>query len=391
MEPEITPHPASTQVIDFADWAANATESMYISLARPQEGDSESAEPVEITTFNPDFTYPIFGDHETIFGYKDLSIELKYSSGSLQPFLNIQYSSKYSGSYSIDDVWKTLQEYFPQGYITKQDDFIEAVKRDHTTFRPIGEKIHEYTRDGEKGEEHFEIYKCSFANQKFREYHARMQLFVLLFIEGGSYIEDDDEKWEIYTIFKKEGAHSLASYHFVGYCTAYPFYFWPENTRMRISQFLVLPPYKKKGHGSELYRILYQLFKSRQEVSEITVEDPSEEFADMRDKNDIHYLLEHEGFKGLKAPISRETFDRLHQEYKLTDRQLHRCIEIYLLSNVDKSNEQDYKAYRLQVKDRLYRFNYDILQELEKDERKAKLDETYLNLEDEYHRVLELI
>lgn len=88
------------------------------------------------------------------------------------------------------------------------------------------------------------------------------------------------------------------------------------------------------------------------------VEDPSEEFADMRDKNDIHYLLEHEGFKGLKAPISRETFDRLHQEYKLTDRQLHRCIEIYLLSNVDKSNEQDYRTYRLQVKDRLYRFNY---------------------------------
>lgn len=88
------------------------------------------------------------------------------------------------------------------------------------------------------------------------------------------------------------------------------------------------------------------------------MEDPSEEFADMRDKNDIHYLLEHEGFKGLKAPISRETFDRLHQEYKLTDRQLHRCIEIYLLSNVDKSNEQDYRTYRLQVKDRLYRFNY---------------------------------
>lgn len=26
-----------------------------------------------------------------------------------------------------------------------------------------------------------------------------MQLFVLLFIEGSSYIEDDDEKWEIYT------------------------------------------------------------------------------------------------------------------------------------------------------------------------------------------------
>lgn len=34
MEPEIAPHPASTQVIDFADWAANATESTYISLGK---------------------------------------------------------------------------------------------------------------------------------------------------------------------------------------------------------------------------------------------------------------------------------------------------------------------------------------------------------------------
>lgn len=124
-----------------------------------------------------------------------------------------------------------------------------------------------------------------------------------------------------------------------------------------------------------MYRILYQLFKSRKDVSEITgrkkksshsfnhltsslVEDPSEEFADMRDKNDIRYMLEHEGFKGLKAPVSKETLSTLQQEYKLTDRQLHRCIEIYLLSNVDKLNEQDYKTYRLQVKHRLYTFNY---------------------------------
>ncbi|KAG1195404.1 hypothetical protein G6F35_013207 [Rhizopus arrhizus] len=111
----------------------------------------------------------------------------------------------------------------------------------------------------------------------------------------------------------------------------------------------------------------------------------------MRDKNDIRYMLEHEGFKGLKAPVSKETLSTLQQEYKLTDRQLHRCIEIYLLSNVDKLNEQDYKTYRLQVKHRLYTFNYDVLQGLEEEERKEKLHETYLNLEDEYHRILELI
>lgn len=61
-----------------------------------------------------------------------------------------------------------------------------------------------------------------------------MQLFVLLFIEGSSYIDADDEKWEIYTIYKLEKVDDSNVYHFVGYSTTYPFYCWPENTRMRI-------------------------------------------------------------------------------------------------------------------------------------------------------------
>lgn len=32
MEPEIAPHPASTEVVDFADWASNATSVLDISL-----------------------------------------------------------------------------------------------------------------------------------------------------------------------------------------------------------------------------------------------------------------------------------------------------------------------------------------------------------------------
>lgn len=155
--------------------------------------------------------------------------------------------------------------------------------------------------------------------------------------------------------FKRD---DLAIYHFVGYCTTYPFYCWPENIRMRISQFLVLPPYKKRGHGSKLYQTIYQIFKSRQEICEITVEDPNEEFSDMRDKNDIRYLLEHGAFKGLKAPVSADVIAELCTEYKLTNRQTQRCIEMYLLSNINKVNVDEYKAYRLQVKQRLYSFNF---------------------------------
>lgn len=45
-------------------------------LVEERKGDSDSNESIVSTTFQPEFTYPIFGDHETIFGYKDLSIKV---------------------------------------------------------------------------------------------------------------------------------------------------------------------------------------------------------------------------------------------------------------------------------------------------------------------------
>jgi hypothetical protein len=39
-------------------------------------------------------------------------------------------------------------------------------------------------------------------------------------------------------------------------------------------------------------------------------------------------------------------------------RQMQRCIEIYLLHHLDKPKASEYKNYRLQVKKRLYKFNF---------------------------------
>ena len=58
---------------------------------------------------------------------------------------------------------------------------------------------------------------------------------------------------------------------------------------------------------------------SRNDVKELTVEDPSEDFADMRDRNDMRYLNTHNAFDNLTAPVSRKTTKELRQKFKLTD------------------------------------------------------------------------
>lgn len=85
------------------------------------------------------------------------------------------------------------------------------------------------------------IPQTRFDTPKFREYHRRMQIFVLLFIEGGSYIDEDDERWELVTLFEKR-KHATKkdkyTYHFVGYTSLYRFLHWPDKIRLRLSSVL---------------------------------------------------------------------------------------------------------------------------------------------------------
>jgi Histone acetyl transferase HAT1 N-terminus len=38
--------------------------------------------------------------------------------------------------------------------------------------------------------------QATWSTPGFREYHRRMQLFILLYIEAGSYINDEEDSWE---------------------------------------------------------------------------------------------------------------------------------------------------------------------------------------------------
>ena len=38
--------------------------------------------------------------------------------------------------------------------------------------------------------------QATWSTPGFLEFHRRMQLFILLLIEGGSYLQEDEDKWE---------------------------------------------------------------------------------------------------------------------------------------------------------------------------------------------------
>lgn len=89
--------------------------------------------------------------------------------------------------------------------------------------------MHEYSRGGEK----FEIFWADFNIKGFANYHKRMQVFLQFFIDGAVDLEDDD-RWECLMLFKKITTRKDAVYEFVGFSTYYPFFHYPDRTRMRI-------------------------------------------------------------------------------------------------------------------------------------------------------------
>lgn len=135
----------------------------------------------------------------------------------------------------------------------------------------------------------YEVYRGGFTDPLMRAYHARLQFFLLFFIDRSSYINDSDPVWEVILLFQKrvtalagaaKGAAAAAgangtvtTYHIVGYTTLYKFLAYPSDWKMRLSQILILPPYQRSGHGQKLLQLVYAEAEKRNMI-EVNIEDP---------------------------------------------------------------------------------------------------------------------
>lgn len=198
--------------------------------------------------------------------------------------------------------------------------------------------------------------------------------------------------------------------------------------RLRIAQFLILPPHQSFGHGTHLYTTIQSKCFTDPTVVELTVEDPNEEFDALRDTAD-YYILEPEFTKN-DVNINADAIDKkqrirrvptaalipvqkLHEirtSHKIQSTQFAHIVEMFLLSRIplknrkkgganmarllirkyrtDNPDERRYYWWRMLVKQRLYKRSRDLLIQLDSSDRVQKLDETVDFVEDGYESSL---
>ncbi len=75
-----------------------------------------------------------------------LKPQLKFASGSLAHYLNVQHSEKLPSTSTVDDIEGMLSKFIPPDYYTDEKKFLERVEHDALNFKPFGQKIYSYTR-----------------------------------------------------------------------------------------------------------------------------------------------------------------------------------------------------------------------------------------------------
>lgn len=368
-------------------WTASLNEAITIYVT-DTAGSAQS--------FQPLFTYPIFGEAETIFGYQDLQIFLCFDAVTFLPFLNVKWTQKLD---EVDvDPKEKLMELLPQSTVFKDElKWRDSIDDEQKDFKIPGKIVgNPWTKDDET----YAIYKIDMLLDLGIELHKRLQILVLLFIEAGTFIEHDDPKWDIYVMYKTTNEKLP---EIVGFATAYNYWSYPGaekfdagevQIRKKLSQFVILPIFQGQLLGADMYNKLYELWASEEKVLEVVVEDPNESFDDLRDRVDFTRLvttgkidLNSFSVKTAQQPGFLEQFKAAQ---KLEKRQLQRLFEMALLYQLKHGLSQDSKKdVRLFIKKRLFEKNLEALNGMDEPSRLDKLQTAYLALEDDYYRILE--
>lgn len=304
----------------------NSNEAITIRLVHPLDNKI-------IHEFHPSYTYYFYGNDEVI--SKDSRCIIEMQSGTLQ-------TKVHSATESVRQPLDSILSHDQSGIDLQSFKFASFTHQDKV----------------------FVIYK--FSTKDALQWHQRVRIMSLFYIEGASLLDENDPKWITYALYEQRDGTSEACSTpidvFCGYCNAYAFLMFPDKTRMRLSQFVILPPYQGKSLGTEFYKRIMMDWQRNEDIKEVTVEDPNEKFSAMRLRADYQLFFS----------ASDADMNATHTQLKITKIHWEHLKQLHLFKN-----NGDTDAFRLQYKKWLLKARMEEFSMHDIEERKRQLGAVY--------------
>lgn len=276
---------------------ANECIQIYLVSCKEEVGASDSFRiiPIDLNGF--------FDDDGKIYGYKGLKITIWISSFSFHSYADIEFQSKSNEGKGITDLKSALQRILAETIIENKDDFLQTFSKDSHFVRSVisnGELLPHKVSNYSAGDSNSHVQTASLDLKVVRmlvedaatgHLYSRLIPLVLLLVDGSNPIDVDDPGWELYVLIQTKKDKQGADQDFLlGFAAVYRFFHYPDSSRLRLSQILVLPTYQHKGYGSHLVEVLGNVAIA-EDVYDLTVEEPLDYFQRVRTCIDITRLL----------------------------------------------------------------------------------------------------
>ena len=248
--------------------------------------------------------------------------------------------------------------------------------------KPIGRIVKSYHRKIRDTieEAKFVITIAEGAKKEASVYHNSIQKIARWFIETADDVDisggpdesgDSGGFWSVMYLFREHNLtdeeskqdnseQQSAQYSLAGYVTLFhfhaPFKKPQPGVVVRICQALILPPYQRAGHGSDMLHSVYDYAKeysgNGMNIVEVNVEDPAPSFVALRDFVDYQRFAALLGTSAEQAdetavtdagfflPISEDSLQRDASSLKVTKRQAQIVHEMHKLHQLEKWKQQ---------------------------------------------------
>jgi histone acetyltransferase 1 len=203
-----------------------------------------------------------------------------------------------------DKVEARLREAFPAGFTTDRAAFCDTLRQLGPSPPLPSDCVDVGVEGAACGDAR--VVLLALTSPEARAWHARLAPLVLFFIDAGTHLNTEcvhmralrmralrrlrltppasasrkDSRWELLVaLLPGPGGHGT---HVVaGFATLYRFYAFPEGTRLRLSQVLVLHPLQRRGVASTLMQAVRAVAVTHGAV-DFTVEDPTDALQKLR-------------------------------------------------------------------------------------------------------------